>query len=189
MRLFVAIYPDAATRAWLAEVQRRLRKELPRFGRELRWISPEDIHVTLAFLGEEQEDDAISKALETCSYAPIELTVGGLGVFPTPRRPSVLWTGVVDSTGALSQLQAEITATLASFVEPERRPFEPHLTLARIKPWRHSRVGEAIASLAAKWGNSPPPWRVEGFALMESRLSSAGARHLVVREYRMSTGS
>jgi len=183
MRLFVAIHPDRATQAWLAESQRRLRKELKRFSRDLRWTDPENIHVTLAFLGEVPEAAPVEQALQACRCVPMELTVGGLGVFPSPRHPNVIWTGVADETGDLMRLQSEIAAAMAAFVEPEHRRFEPHLTLARVKPGRHSRLGEAIMALSADWGNAPEPWCVESFSLMRSQLDSAGARHSVVRVF------
>lgn len=180
MRLFVAIHPDAATRAWLAEAQGRLRKKLARFERELRWVDPAAIHVTLAFLGEFPEAAPIVQALEACHCAPIELSVEGLGVFPNARRPTVLWVGVGDASGRLAGLQAKIAGALSPFVEPERRRFEPHLTLARIKG---GPVGAAVTQLAAHWSGAPEPWHVEHFSLMQSELDRGGARHSVVRVY------
>jgi len=187
VRLFVALYPDAATQAWIAVSQQQLRENLKGFKRELRWVDPEAVHVTLSFLGEMPESAPIEQALQACHAAPMELPVGGLGVFPSPRRPAVLWTGVADVTHTLARFQAQIAQVLTPFVEPEHRRFEPHLTLARIKPAWHSRLGDALLSLSERWGGAPDPWRVDRFFLMESQLGSAGARHSVVREYRFST--
>ncbi|MEI8234245.1 MAG: RNA 2',3'-cyclic phosphodiesterase [Verrucomicrobiota bacterium] len=182
MRLFVAIQPDAATRAWLAAAQERLRKGLGRFGRELRWVDPGAIHVTMAFVGEAPAVAPIAEALEGCRCVPMDLRVEGLGVFPNARRPSVLWVGVTDASGELARLQVEVAAALAPFVEPERRRFEPHLTLARMgRP--HAALGAAITALAAGWGGAPQPWHVQSFALMQSQLDSNGARHSVVRVF------
>ena len=183
MRLFVAIHPDAATQAWLAESQRRLRKELQRFAHQLRWTDPENIHLTLAFLGEMPESAPVEQALLACRCSPTELTVGGLGVFPDPRRPNVVWTGVADESGNLARLQSEIAAAMAGFVEPERRRFAPHLTFARVKPGRVAPLGEAVRALSEVWGNAPEPWRVDSFSLMRSQLDSRGARHSVVRVF------
>ena len=113
----------------------------------------------------------------------MELTVTGLGVFPNLRHPNVLWTGIEDPAGALVRLQTELSAALAWFVEPERRRFEPHLTLARIKPGSHSHLSATIKTLSRDWGTAPEPWRVKGFSLMQSELGSAGARHSVVRAF------
>lgn len=183
MRLFVAIHPDAATRAWIAESQRRLRHELQRFARDLRWTDPTNIHVTLAFLGEIADPEPVQRALRACRCIPTGLTVGGLGVFPNARRPNVVWTGIADATGNLLRLQSEIAAAMAPFVEPEHRPFAPHLTLARVKPGRVARLGEAVVALSADWGHAPEPWLIEGFSLMRSELDADGARHSVVRVF------
>lgn len=183
MRLFVAIHPDAATRVWLAESQERLRKGLFRFGRELRWVDPAAIHVTMAFMADAADAAPIAQALERCRCVPMDLGVGGLGVFPDARHPSVLWVGVTDAAGELARLHAEVTAALAPFVEPERRRFEPHLTLARIKAKPHSHLGEAIPALAKGWKSAPEPWHVESFSLMQSHLDAHGAWHSMLREF------
>ena len=183
MRLFVAIHPDAVTRAWLATSQERLRKALVRFGHELRWVDPAAIHLTLAFMGEATEAAPIAKALEACRCAPMELRLEGLGVFPDVRHPSVLWVGVTDPSEQLAPLHKEVTAALAPFVEPERRRFEAHLTLARIKGKPHSHLGEAITALAKGWKSAQEPWHVERFSLMQSIMDAHGARHSVLREF------
>ena len=184
MRLFIAIHPDVATRAWLAGSQQRLRKALARFDRQLRWVPPESIHITLAFLGELPDADPVEQVLRVCHCLPMELTAAGLGVFPNLRRPSVLWVGASEPTGALAQLQNEIVTAMTPFVAPERRPFEAHLTLARIKPGPHvAQLGAAIQTLASQWKPVPKPWRVDHFSLMRSDLDSTGAQHSVVREF------
>lgn len=181
MRLFVAIHPDPATQAWLGEAQARLRKALGRGERELRWIDPALIHVTLVFLGELPDPAPVVKLLETCPFPPMELTVGGLGVFPDARRPSVLWVGLEEPSGALAGLQAGVSQALSALVEPERRRFEPHLTLARIRPG--ARWHANLEKLSAAIGAAPLPWRVGHFALMQSHLEKGGARHTVVRKF------
>lgn len=184
VRLFIAIHPDSATHAWLAESQRRLRKELSQFERQLRWVAPESIHVTLSFLGELPDAAPVVQALETCNCPSMELHVTGLGAFPNLRRPSVLWLGVEDPSTALQKLQREIVTAMTPFVEPERRQFEAHLTLARIKPGPHlSHLSAAIKTLAANWRSAPEPWRLTHFSLMQSELDSKGARHSVLREF------
>ncbi|MDD5351045.1 MAG: RNA 2',3'-cyclic phosphodiesterase, partial [Chthoniobacteraceae bacterium] len=180
MRLFVAIDPDAATRAWLAAAQERLRKKLAPFGRVLRWVDPASIHVTLAFLGEVPDAGPVAEALAGCGCVPMELGVGGLGVFPNTRRPSVLWVGVRDPSGALVRLQARIAEALSPFVKPERRRFEPHLTLARVKAYPPPALGRALAELARPGGEAPQPWHAGPFALLQSTLDSGGSRHTVL---------
>lgn len=186
MRLFVAIHPDAATEAWLAAEQRRVRHALGAPERDLRWVDPASIHVTLAFLGELPEAAPVAEALAPCRFDPIELSVGGLGFFPNARRPNVLWTGVKDPSGALARLQAAIVQALTPLVEPEHRRFEPHLTLARVRP--HARLGSKAAKLAEEWTGTPQPWRVDRFALMQSLIDEGGARHRVLRAFHAQPG-
>jgi len=192
MRLFVAIHPDAAALAWLAATRERLREALSPWERELRWVAPASMHVTLSFIGELADPSPVIQALEACRCGSMELSVGGIGVFPNPRRPAVLWTGVSaegDSMAALLRLQTEVAQALLPFVAPERRAFSPHLTLARIKagrdmrPARHAQLGHAIGLLASQWKDAPVLWRVERFFLMQSRLDAVGAQHTVVREF------
>lgn len=182
MRLFVAIHPDAATEPWLAAEQQRLRRALGRSAQDWRWLEPASIHLTLSFLGEMPEASAIMEALETCRCAPMELTVGGTGFFPNARRPNVIWAGVRDASGDLLRLQEQVTRVLAPFVEPERRSFEPHLTLARLRPRAHPE--HSVATLATPGGSPPQTWPVTGFSLMQSQLERGGARHEVVKSFR-----
>ncbi len=178
----MALHPDAAARTWLADFQQRVRKRLARFDRELRWVDPEAIHLTLVFLGELPDPVPIANALEACRCVPMDLTVSGLGVFPNRRRPAVLWAGLAEPTGSLLKLQAEIAKALTPFVEPERRAFKAHLTLARIKGGG-SWLGVVTSMLADGWNDAPGQWHVEHFSLMRSEQGSAGARHFVVREF------
>lgn len=190
MRLFVALHPDPGTEAWLAAAQKRIRDELARFERDLRWVDPGSIHLTLVFLGEIADPQPVIAALERCRGGPMELVVGGLGAFPNPLRPAVLWVGVADPLGALERFQAQMETAMAPFVEPERRPFSAHLTLARIPRGGH-RLGEAITNLVAASGKSPRRWKVDRFRLMRSELGPSGARHAAVRDFplRQSAGA
>ena len=140
MRLFVAIHPDADTRAWIADTQGQLREALAQWEHDLRWVAPELIHLTLSFLGEVHDPTPVMQALESCHCVPMDLSVGKLGVFPNLRRPAALWVGVAETRetpGTLNRLQAEVAQALLPFAKPESRPFAPHLTLARIRgtPW------------------------------------------------------
>jgi len=139
--------------------------------------------MTLSFLGELPEAAPVEKALESCQCGEIELAVAGLDILPNARHPTVLYAGITGATDSLMHLQTAIAAALAEFVEPERRPFLPHLTLARVRQRSHSHFVTSIPSLSAIWGSPPEPWRVTGFSLMQSHLGDTGARHSVVRVF------
>ena len=136
MRLFVAVDLPEAIRAALKQLIQKLRAELP----DLRWVRPEGIHITLKFLGEVSEADAsaVRRELEAsvpgCA-PPFDVRIAGMGTFPdNPRqRPRVLWAGVGAERGSLATLQQRVEEACARAGQArERRPFAPHLTLARV---------------------------------------------------------
>ncbi|MGQ9628137.1 MAG: RNA 2',3'-cyclic phosphodiesterase [Anaerolineae bacterium] len=142
IRTFIAIELSQEIRAGLAEIQERLKAQAP--PEAVRWVQPESIHLTLKFLGEVPavKMESIRQALERAvgSVAPFSLSCGGLGCFPNPKRPRVIWVGVEEKTGRLSWMQQAVEAALSPLgYRPEARPFHPHLTLGRVQ----SRVGAA----------------------------------------------
>lgn len=185
-RCFVALAVGDAVRAQLRAVQASLRQRLP--DGALRWTGAGQVHLTLAFLGDllPAEVARAERALEhACRrHAPFELTTAAPGVFPSPRRPSVVWLGVGGDTVALAALQREVRLRLAPLGRAsEERPFRPHLTLARV---RSGRVREAlVAALRALPPFEPVAWPVERAALVASELRPAGAVHTPIREVRL----
>ena len=125
MRLFIAIELPADLKRALG----RLRVEIP----GARWVPAEQIHLTLAFLGE-VEDAALGRLVEELSRiqaSGFELCFTGTGCFPGRRRPRVLWVGLKPQAH-LIDLESRVRAVvLASGIPQEERPFSPHITLAR----------------------------------------------------------
>ncbi len=182
MRVFVSLNPDPATKAWIGEAQRRVRAGLARFERDIRWVRPEDVHLTLAFLGEVEDAVPLQEALAACDFKAFEVQIGGWGCFPSSRHPKVLWLGIADPSDALEGLQASVASALSIPVGPERPAFQPHLTLARFRPGRYRyRIGAALKAIAPH-GHSFS-WSIRSFCLMESRLGAARAEHTVIREF------
>ena len=136
IRIFVALKPPEMWIAELSELQASLKKELR--SREVKWVAPEQIHLTLRFFGAvpvgeiSAIKDALSKA--TAGVREFTLRAGMLGCFPSAKRPRVLWLGVEEGAKETESLQSRIQEETSHFGEPpEDRPFSPHLTLARIK--------------------------------------------------------
>lgn len=139
-RTFIAIpMPDAVGRQ-LARWQQALQPEVP----GCRWIDgqAQPLHMTLAFLGDVPNRDlndlclAVAEAVAPCSR--FELTVEGLGAFPDPARPRVVWAGVTAADpGPLDALrQAVVQAVTDCGYRPDDMRFHPHVTLGRFKPGR-----------------------------------------------------
>lgn len=132
-RVFIAIELTPEIHQTLAQLISRLKLS----GDEsLRWVKPENIHLTLKFLGETpvQKLTAISVALEhlLIECEPFPLTIKGTGCFPDARRPRVLWTGVAAPTALVEMQRGVDQALLAIGIPAEKKLFSPHLTLARI---------------------------------------------------------
>jgi len=158
----------------------------PPSGDARRGAAPE--HLTLLFLGEIPRDrvEPISDALHPvgANAAPFDVTLEGVGAFPSPERPRVVWTGATEGGEALVRLANSVRAALASEGDPTRREatFVPHLTLFRVRsPNDHRRARELLA------GQIPPPsprrFRVAEFVLKESELSAHGATHRTLRTF------
>jgi 2'-5' RNA ligase len=139
-----------------------------------RWTTREQRHLTLQFLGNHADVDAVGAALRALAVRAGDVRVGGGGAFPSARRARVLWLGVVEGAELLAQLAAAVGALLAPLGhEPETRAYHPHLTLARWKAPTDARP--VVDALGA--GPVGPVWRVDEVVLYESRLHPKGAQY------------
>lgn len=140
MRTFIAIDFSEGIKARLVELQNRIRSQVP----SLSWVKPEQLHLTLKFLGEIDESVAptVGNAIGevTARVSPLDLTLKGAGTFGPRDSASVIWVGIKDTGQTLYKLQADLEAALEPLGFPrEERPFKPHLTLARNKNPRQSQ--------------------------------------------------
>lgn len=180
MRLFFALPLPGAVRRELAALETDLGKA--------RWVPEHQLHLTLRFVGEQEPAvaDALVAAVEARRAAdpwtPLELRVRGVGLFGSPRRPRVLW-AAVEPLEALAALAAELEEVVQSVgLEPERRPFAAHVTLARLgraDPAALQRFLKAHAALETD------PFRPKEVVLYESRRSSEGVVHQPVERWRL----
>lgn len=172
VRAFLAFEVPADIRAEIARSRQPLAAELPR----ARWVRPEGQHLTVRFLGEVAADvlDGLAGGLRRRlgGLAPVTISLGGAGFFPSPKRPRVAWVGgraaaagpVVDS---VERAAAELG------MPPERRSWTPHLTQARLdRPWPADAVRRFL-----EWGDA---LRLGDFTsrelvLFSSRLAPGGA--------------
>ncbi len=178
VRLFIAVHLDPATREALAAASEALRA--PAAGVPVAWVAAENFHVTLKFLGgvDEAKVPALIEALHSAvaRQRGFRFQVGGLGAFPFPTRPRVLWAGVAvgaERLGALAQNIDEATARLG--FPREARPFSPHITLGRVRDSRHAPALAQALEGAGTWPFGTVT--IERVALMRSDLSPRGARY------------
>ncbi|MCS6865309.1 MAG: RNA 2',3'-cyclic phosphodiesterase [Gemmataceae bacterium] len=116
-----------------------LQQQLAQTGVTVKWVAPPSLHVTLLFLGEVDDRDlpAVCEVVQTVAAqeAPFPLGIAGLGAFPNPRRPKVLWSGITAGQESLQRLHAALEPPLLALgcYRQEDRAYTPHLTLGRIK--------------------------------------------------------
>ena len=147
----------------------------------------EQLHFTLAFLGEtDRLDDAAAAAEAVRTLPQFELAVGSRGAFPNMSRPRVLWIGATDGAAALTTLAEALAAALRERgFKLEDRPFQPHLTLGRAKP---NGAREARRALEALPKSTLARFQVREFALVQSVLGGSGATHTALRTFALAQG-
>lgn len=134
VRAFIAIELNDQVKQAIREFQAKLKP----LGCDISWVKPENIHLTLKFLGDVKPKmiAPLTGALaEVCrGTQPIPTELMGLGVFPDIRRPRVLWAGLKDTDGKLTQLATAVEDALGHIgFKKETRPFQAHITIGRIR--------------------------------------------------------
>ncbi len=173
-RLFVAIDPPQDIREQLTTICCGLP--------DARWIPPEQLHLTLCFIGEVNGAvfQDIREALGDINSALFSLRLQGVGFFPPRGQPRVVWAGI-EKNEQLAVLQRKmVTRLFALGLEPENRKFAPHITLARLHQTPASKVGKYLEMHGLL---NSAAFAVENFLLYSSILGRKGASHLVEQEY------
>jgi 2'-5' RNA ligase len=184
MRLFVALELPGGVRHALEDLIAQLKP----LCRQARWVRPDQMHVTLKFIGHaiadaDAEKFAAARAALAAvkSVAPVELRYRGTGFFPNMRRPNVFWCGVHGSEN-LVRLAGDVGRALEPWGVPrEARPFVPHLTLARFKtPEGVAALARAQKEFAERDFGSA---NESEFHLFESKRKPGGAEHRKIESY------
>ena len=181
-RAFVAVEVSEGARRQIADLLAKLRREP---GAEVRWVKPELMHLTLAFLGEVSEDFLESAKTRLSEVArrhqAFTAQLRGLGAFPSPARARVVWVGMEQGKDEVCALQEDVVKALRSVgYQPERRPFSPHLTLGRL------RIPEDVSRTVAVQFESES-FAIERVVLFRSVLGPAGPVYSGLAEFPLSS--
>ena len=191
-RTFIALEMNEALQQFLAETIHQLSQALP----EIRWVNPQGIHLTLAFLGEldDKQLGEVFHAVEEAAQkaTPFEYRIKGLGTFGSQQQPRVIWLGIEDlPSGKIQGSPLHYAHRLLSKAlelrgfELEKRPYSPHLTLARIKQpltlESRQRLQRLLHSGLAATSSAIYP--VQSLCVMKSELSRSGAKYSCLKAY------
>ncbi len=183
LRIFAAINLSIPSVRKLAELQRKLRSQQSE-ALTMGWVPPANLHVTLKFFGNlvPEQVEAVAAAVRRAAegVAPFDLVARGLGVFPNPEAPKVLWVGLGEDNDRLSALQGRLEKSSGELgFEPDSRPFRGHLTLGRIRQGTEGVEGwlQEFADVDCLTST------VDEIVIYESRLHQTGAEY--VSHYRV----
>jgi 2'-5' RNA ligase len=179
IRLFIALDLPEALRLRLAGLQR----PLPR----TRWVQPENMHVTLRFVGEVPRGaaDDLHEMLSRVSMPAFDMTIAGIGSFGSKGRIRAVWAGVEKSAG-LVRLRGKLeTACQRAGQPPERRKFHPHVTLARCRDIRDDQAHDFLYGNDGLFGGTV---RIGEFVLYSSRLGHDGSVYTAEARYPLDGG-
>ncbi|MFQ5689933.1 MAG: RNA 2',3'-cyclic phosphodiesterase [Gemmatimonadota bacterium] len=176
MRLFVAVTFPRPLRERIWKAAEPLRAP----GVPIRWVGPDELHLTLRFIGEVPDGtaDVLDRAVARVASQrpPFTVRLDGVGAFPSLRRPRVVWLGVEPSEALRSAQHAVEEALVGAGLEPARRGYHPHVTLGRVARPAGRRGWEAFETAAARI-RVDAEQAVRSLELVRSRLTPEGARY------------
>jgi len=187
IRTFVAILITDDLRRNISEVQARLKKLAP----DVKWVAPKNFHVTLKFLGNILEDDLpdVYDAVEEAAkmLAPFDLSLEGLGAFPSPLKAKVVWVGIKDGRDKLIALASAVENNLADLgYEKEDRPFAAHITIGRVRQSKFlAKLAEGIDKVDS---DDLGTQQVLSVAVMQSEILREGPIYSPLKLIKLSGG-
>ena len=182
-RVFCAIELPGAARDCVLNHIARLKEAVP--DAKASWSRDENLHLTLKFLGEiprsSVQDISAAASRAVVGGGAFSLRLEQTGSFPRGAQPRVLWVGINDGSGKLSELHARLEDESAKVgFEREDRPFHPHLTIARLRQPRHART---LAAVHKELEFEPLEVAVSELFVIRSELSSEGSKYSIISRH------
>lgn len=184
-RLFIAVDVSEQTRSLIRAIQ----SELHFFKNNIRFVSPQNVHVTLKFLGDVPSDQilpVISK-VESCvsSFQIFNYICEGTGVFPNIKKPRVLWLGITEGSENLRELSWKLNDSLRKLpVQQEDKEYRSHITLGRVKHYNYRENNLNLSNfLAMKFEKTIN--NVAEMVLYESFLRPKGAIYKAIHKFKL----
>jgi len=129
-----------------------VRRMLEATRADVKFVEPENVHLTLRFLGEIEPSlvEQVSQVVKETNFQPFSARLEGVGVFPNLRRPRVVWAGISEGVSQLAEVWKDVDTKLSGLgFERERRGFSPHITIGRVRSGRNrERLVEELSTLS-----------------------------------------
>ncbi len=175
MRAFVGIFLAPALHASVGSFCQSLMAAYPSAQMAIKWVEPENLHLTLKFLGNVSSATlpALTQALHAVTGSPFEISLGNVQAFPSLSQPQTIWIGVQDGQPHLAALAERIQVQLATIgFAKDMRTFSAHLTIGRVRQgYTLNGFRDAVKNLTPAFVGRQ---RVDSFALIESYLTPKG---------------
>jgi 2'-5' RNA ligase len=182
IRTFVSVEIPEKFSEQIINIQKELEKTKP----DIKWVEPENFHFNLKFLGSRTEAEIAKISEKTKAVASkhkkFALSIERMGCFPSDSSPRVVWLGVKQGADEISTLAGDIDESCSKLgIEKEKRKFEPHLTLGRI---RSPKNQEALVKKINENRNIQiGTFKVSKILLMQSKLSPKGPTYSILGKY------
>lgn len=182
MRLFIGIELPTVVKSDLASLADRCRRRMATVAPTavLRWVPQDNLHITVRFLGDldERREVMLKEALgRPFRAAPFSARLASLGAYPPGGSPRVIWVGVDEGRAGLQSLYSELGERLAALgFEPDRRPYSPHVSLARVKDIPRSE-GSALRAVLQTSSGESDRFVVSALTLFQSRTLPSGSEY------------
>jgi len=169
---------------------RQVSEELKKSKMDVRWVKPDNIHLTIVFLGDVREGDisAIVREIEQVCYGfhPFDIFLKGVGIFPDRRRPRILWAGYDGDIERMASLRDVLHERLMPFeIKEEKRQFKPHLTLGRFR--NPVKADPQLDEIIIRHESlSSPSFQVGELVLFKSELRPHGPEYTRLESWAMS---
>lgn len=189
MRAFIAIELSDGAKQYLAKLQTQLKKS----GADIKWVNPSNIHLTLKFLGEINEEQLaeISGIMQKIASSQKEfvLGLGNIGAFPDISSAKVIWAGVNEGEEETKFIAKNLEEAISEIGIPkEGRPFSSHITIGRPRSGlNRTKLMQLLKELTEKPAEEKPQFKVARIALYKSTLTSEGPIYEALREVNLKT--
>lgn len=184
MRTFIAIELPTEIKNSLAGLQEELKK----CGIDAKWVQPQNIHLTLKFLGKRDAKltENVTRVLSDVAFGKktFQINITSLGAFPKITSPRVIWVGIEEGDRQTREIAQELEEKIARLGIPkEDRPFSSHITIARIRSGlNRDKLISSLNSLQDKFKSAPLSFTARKITLFKSTLKPSGPVYEVLKE-------